>query len=357
MAFLKLENVSVGYHKNEFVIENLSLVAEKGELISLLGPSGCGKTTTLRAIAGFLKIQKGRIIINDKVYNNIPPNKRNIGFVFQNYALFPHLNVFENVAFGLKIRRLSKDVIRKKVLEVLEFVGLKGFEKRLPSQLSGGQQQRVAIARAIVVKPDLLLMDEPLSNLDAKLRIEMRAELRRMQKELGTTTLYVTHDQAEALALSDKVAVMNQGKIEQFDTPENLFLNPKTLFVAKFVGFQDFAEGEIVDFEAESILVKVGNTVLRGRSCSTLSLREKVVLVARPKNFEILENQTTNSLKGEIVSRIFQGDNILYIVKIQNLGYLNVEVPVENARWKEKESIFLRVNPENCFIFPKEDFA
>ncbi len=355
MAFLKLENVSVGYHKNEFVVKDLTLDVERGEFVSLLGPSGCGKTTTLRVIAGFLRVQRGRIVINGKVYNNIPPNKRNIGFVFQNYALFPHLNVFENVAFGLKIRRFPKDVIKKKVSEVLEFVGLKGFEERLPSQLSGGQQQRVAIARAIVVKPDLLLMDEPLSNLDAKLRIEMRAELRRMQKELGITTVYVTHDQAEALSLSDRVAVMNRGGIEQFDTPENLFLNPKTLFVARFVGFQDFVEGEVVDAEIDLITVRVGNTTLKARSMDRSSLGMKVTLVARPKNFEILESRSTNSLKGEIVSKIFQGDNILYVIKVPNVGYLKVEIPVENAKWREKEVVFLRVDPENCLAFSKEE--
>lgn len=355
MAFLELEGVSVGYHKNEFVVKDLTLDVEKGEFVSLLGPSGCGKTTTLRAIAGFLKVQKGKIIINGKIYNSIPPNKRNIGFVFQNYALFPHLNVFENVAFGLKIRRFPKDVIRKKVLKALEFVGLRGFEERLPSQLSGGQQQRVAIARAIVVKPDLLLMDEPLSNLDAKLRVEMRAELRRMQKELGITTVYVTHDQAEALSLSDRVAVMNQGKIEQFDTPENLFLNPKTLFVARFVGFQDFVEGDVVDIENGLVTVKIGSTSLKAKGMNALSLGMRVILVARPKNFEILENQSTNSLKGEIVSRIFQGDNILYVVKVPDVGYLKVEMPAENAKWRENEIVFLKVEPENCLAFPKED--
>jgi ABC-type Fe3+/spermidine/putrescine transport system ATPase subunit len=235
MSFLELNNIEIEYDKGAPILKDFDLAAEKGEFLSLLGPSGCGKTTTLRTIAGFIEPFKGRVRIGDKDYTRTPPHKRNIGLVFQSYALFPHLSVFENVAFGLRMRHAKRDMIKSQVAKALAMVDLAGLESRLPSQLSGGQRQRVALARAVVIEPDLLLLDEPLSNLDAKLRVGMRAELHRLQRQLGITAIYVTHDQIEALSLSDRIVVMNKGRIEQIGKPEEIYYRPATPFVARFM--------------------------------------------------------------------------------------------------------------------------
>ncbi|MEI7027507.1 ABC transporter ATP-binding protein [Paenibacillus sp. y28] len=239
MALLSLENVSVAYDQN-YILKDFNLNVEKGALISLLGPSGCGKTTTLRLIAGFLEAKDGRFMLNGKDYTRVPVNKRNFGFVFQSYALFPHLSVYDNVAFGLRIRKTSAADIDRRVRSMLDVVSLNGFEKRFPAELSGGQRQRVAIARALVIEPDLLLFDEPLSNLDANLRVNMRVEIRRIQQELGITTVYVSHDQEECFSISDQVAIMNKGIIEQLGRPATIYKYPATEFVARFIGFTNF---------------------------------------------------------------------------------------------------------------------
>lgn len=239
MAMLTLENIAVAYDQ-QYILKDFNLSVEKGSLISLLGPSGCGKTTTLRLIAGFLEAKDGRFTLNGKDYTRVPVNKRNFGFVFQSYALFPHLSVYDNVAFGLRLRKVSKADIDRRVRKMLEVANLTGFEQRFPKELSGGQRQRVAIARALVIEPDLLLFDEPLSNLDANLRVNMRVEIRRIQQELGITTVYVSHDQEECFSISDQVAIMNKGIIEQLDAPSTIFKYPKTEFVARFIGFNNF---------------------------------------------------------------------------------------------------------------------
>ena len=239
MALLELSHITAGYDKN-IILKDFNLSVERGEFVSLLGSSGCGKTTCLRLIAGFADPMEGRILFNGKDYTHVPLHKRNFGFVFQSYALFPHMTVFDNVAFGLKMRGVDKATIRREVLHMLKVVDLEGFESRLPREMSGGQRQRVALARALVIKPDLLMFDEPLSNLDAKLRVKMRVEIRRLQQELGFTAIYVTHDQEECFAISDKVAIMNQGVIEQMGTPGEIYNNPETEFIARFVGFENF---------------------------------------------------------------------------------------------------------------------
>ena len=239
MALLELSGITAGYDKN-IILKDFNLSVEKGEFVSLLGSSGCGKTTCLRLIAGFSEPMAGKVMFNGQDYTKVPLHTRNFGFVFQSYALFPHLTVFDNVAFGLKMRKMDKETIKKEVMHILEVVDLKGLENRFPREMSGGQRQRVALARALVIKPDLLMFDEPLSNLDAKLRVKMRVEIRRLQQELGFTAIYVTHDQEECFAISDKVAIMNKGVIEQMGTPSEIYNRPKTEFIARFVGFENF---------------------------------------------------------------------------------------------------------------------
>lgn len=252
---VRIENVTKRFGK--FVAnDHVNLDIKKGDFVSLLGPSGCGKTTLLSMILGIQDITEGDIFFDDKPVQDIPIYKRDVGMVFQNYALFPHMTVFDNVAFGLKMRKASKEEIKKRVAEALELVQLSGLEKRFPRELSGGQQQRVAFARAIVVKPRVLLLDEPLSNLDAQLREEMRFELKRLHQTLGITTIYVTHDQIEALSLSTKIAVMKDGVVQQYGTPLEIFHKPANNFVAKFVGYSNFLTGTIIKIFGSSIVMK-----------------------------------------------------------------------------------------------------
>ena len=237
-AFLRIDDLTLGYGRTA-VVDRLNLTMRRGELVALLGPSGCGKSTTMRAIAGLLTPLSGHIALDGRDITRVAPNRRGIGLVFQSYALFPHLSVFENVAFGLRLRGDSAAEITRRVEATLASVGLADFAARQPKALSGGQQQRVALARSIVVEPKLLLLDEPLSNLDARLRLEMRSELARLQRDLGITMIYVTHDQAEALALADRIVVMRSGQIEQVASPEEIYERPASAFVAQFVGFEN----------------------------------------------------------------------------------------------------------------------
>lgn len=308
-------------------VDGVSFGVEKGKLVTLLGPSGCGKTTTLRLIGGFEIPTSGDILIDGTVVNDLPPNRRPTAMVFQSYALFPHLNVFENVAYGLKARRMSRDTIRKKAMQILEIVGLTGLEKRYPNQLSGGQQQRVALARALVVEPKVLLLDEPLSNLDAKLREQMRVELRKIQMSLGITSIYVTHDQLEAMTLSDYVIVMKNGKIVQKDTPEMLYRFPANMFVASFIGKASFVEGKIVEHKQDECLVELkdGRRVsVDLRAGSNISLGDEILLVLRPEGGQFVPPRE-GLLRGEVVTRVYTGSTFYFEVKTEH-GNVSVEI-------------------------------
>lgn len=297
MSLLTLENVFAAYDKN-IILKGINLAAEEGELVSLLGPSGCGKTTTLRVIAGFLKATKGRLIFNDKDFTHIPINKRHFGFVFQNYALFPHLTVFDNIAFGLRLRKVNRHDIELRVKQIMATVNLAGLGKRFPAELSGGQRQRVAIARALVIKPDLLLFDEPLSNLDANLRIAMRVEIRRIQQELGITAIYVSHDQEECFSISDKVAILNKGAIEQVDRPEVIYKRPQTEFVARFIGFTNLIHcTERHENQRCAVLTAKTYRFKINQALDSASKRA-MKLIIRPDDI-IIQKQATSSTTGD----------------------------------------------------------
>jgi putative spermidine/putrescine transport system ATP-binding protein len=342
MSFLSLENLTVAYGKNT-VLEDFNLSINQGEFVSLLGPSGCGKTTTLRSIAGFVKAQKGKIIFKDQDFTDVPVHKKHFGFVFQNYALFPHLNVFDNVAFGLKMQKTAAAEIKDRVEKMIDLVGLSGFLKRYPGELSGGQQQRVALARALVIEPDLLLLDEPLSNLDAKLRVEMRVEIRNIQQKLGLTTVYVTHDQEECFSISDRVVVMKDGEIEQLDSPEKIYRKPETEFVADFVGFENFFD-----------LYRVGETFKTAKgelfnldSADLNSNQDKFRASIRPNDIEITlagGEQKENTIKGEIKISTFLGEKYQYNVETEYGEF------VVNAATEKRIENNKKVN----LYFPKE---
>jgi len=305
-----------------YAARDVRLDVRPGEFLTLLGPSGCGKTTTLRMIAGYEKPDSGRIRFGGQDVTDLPANQRNIGFVFQNYALFPHLSVFENVAYGLRVRGQSDQLIGKGVGDVLTLVGLAGYEQQFSGQLSGGEQQRVALARAIVIRPRVLLFDEPLSNLDAKLRVQMRQEIRDLQRRLAITTVYVTHDQEEAMAVSDRIAVMHQGSVVQEGTAEDLYHRPTSQFVAQFVGRMNLIAGRVATIAGDTVKIAALGTLISARVPSQgLAAGDQVQLIVRPEAVEIVRSgggeTPPDLLHATIVSRTFLGEKIEYLVRCE----------------------------------------
>ena len=290
------------------VLKSIDLDIQQGEFVSLLGPSGCGKTTTLNIIAGFTSPDAGDVIIGGQRVNDVPPYKRELGMVFQGHALFPHMTCFENVAFGLRMRKTEDASIRKRVLQALDLVRLADFSERYPRELSGGQQQRVGLARALVVNPRVMLLDEPLSNLDAKLRRAMQSELRSIHTKLRTTMVYVTHDQEEALTLSDRIALMSNGRIEQIDTPEGIYCQPKTRFVADFIGSSSFVRGVVVGMDASGARIKLGDagTVLAAHD-GNLKPDSEVLLGVRSDRIRPVQPGQSGALRGKVLDRVFAG--------------------------------------------------
>ncbi|WP_297073844.1 ABC transporter ATP-binding protein [Thermococcus sp.] len=297
MVDVRLENI-VKTFEGTTALKGISLHIKHKELFTLLGPSGCGKSTTLRIIAGLDYPDSGHIYFGDEDVTYLPSYQRGAVLVFQNYALWPHMTVFDNVAYGLKLKKLPKEEIKRKVEWALELVKLKGFENRYPTQLSGGQQQRVAIARALVVEPKVLLLDEPLSNLDAKLRLEMRSEIRRIQRELGITVIYVTHDQEEAMAISDRIAVMNVGTVEQVGTPRDIYERPRTEFVASFMGKTNVIPAKVVERNGDRVTVEFESFRLDGLYYTEKN--DNVVLVIRPERIKFRPGENTVSLEGTV---------------------------------------------------------
>jgi spermidine/putrescine ABC transporter ATP-binding subunit len=311
---VKIKAVDIVKRFGKFTaLRGISVDIRDGEFFTFLGPSGCGKTTFLRCIAGFEMVDQGRIYFDDEDITYLPAYKRNTGMVFQNYALWPHMTVYDNIAYGLKVRKVPKNEIDKRVKEVLKLVHLEGMEKRTPHQLSGGQQQRVALARALVINPRVLLLDEPLSNLDAKLRLEMRAELKRLQKQLGITTIYVTHDQEEAMSISDRMAVMDVGVIKQVGTPEEIYLRPKDPFVADFIGQGTFIHGQVLEEEDGRLVVELESGLgkveaIPSDPTNKPRIGERVLIAIRPESFEVGVKDKLNLFDVSIYHVSFLGD-------------------------------------------------
>jgi putative spermidine/putrescine transport system ATP-binding protein len=323
MAFLEIINVSKYFGKTT-AVKDFNLKVEKGELVSFLGPSGCGKTTTLRMVAGFEVPSEGQIIIDGKDVTFTPPNQRPVGMVFQAYALFPNMTVAGNIGFGLKIAKKPKEEIEQRVKEMLALIHMPDFENRYPHQLSGGQQQRVALARALAMRPQVLLLDEPLSALDAKIRVSLRAEIRAIQQELGITTIYVTHDQEEALSISDRVVVMNNARIEQIGTPFQIYNFPQTEFVAQFVGTLNAVLAEIADVK-EGLLLFDGQQVHTADKLEGYRNGDKIMVAIRPERLSLVsEGRKANVLKGTIKNITFLGSIVRIQVKLgENVFYVD----------------------------------
>ena len=330
--------------KEFFAVKDVSLTIEAGSFVTLLGPSGCGKTTTLRMIAGFESPEQGEIYLGGEAINALTPNKRDTAMVFQSYALFPHYNVFDNVAYGLKLRKLPKAEIAKKVKAVLELVEMAGMESRMTNQLSGGQQQRVALARALVVEPGVLLFDEPLSNLDAKLRVNMRTEIRRIQQRLGITAIYVTHDQSEAMAISDQIIIMNKGEIAQMGTPMDIYYHPGSAFVADFIGEANFLSGEIEKVEKGTAKVNVGGTAVEVDTVKTREKGEECRVVLRPEAVMIGDS---GALKCEVELSCFMGSYQEYHVRVgETLVRITDSCPVNKKIYSVGDQAFISFNKE-----------
>ncbi len=341
-----LKNISKKFDQ-EVILDDINLNIKDKEFITFLGPSGCGKTTTLRIIAGFLEADEGQVIFEDKDINNLPPHKRQVNTIFQRYALFPHLNVYENIAFGLRIKKMKETDIRKKVEKMLELVNLKGFQRRDVSSLSGGQQQRVAIARALAVEPRVLLLDEPLGALDLKLRKDMQVELKNIQQELGITFIYVTHDQQEALSMSDTIVVMNGGKIQQIGAPIDIYNEPENAFVADFIGESNILDGVMLsDFKAK----------FSGATFQCLdkgfAVNEKVDIVVRPEDVDIVD-VSKGMVKGVITSNTFKGIHFEMIVDIDDFKWM-IQTTDYYAVGTE---IGIDIEPDAIHVMKKSEFS
>lgn len=339
---IELVNLSKKYDENE-ALKNINLYIRKNEFLTLLGPSGCGKTTTLRLIAGFETPTEGHILFEGKNINDVPPYRRRVNTVFQKYALFPHLNVAENIAFGLNIKKMDKSLIDKKVKEMLALVNLSGFEKRSIDSLSGGQQQRIAIARALVNEPEVLLLDEPLGALDLKLRKDMQLELKNIQQKLGITFIYVTHDQEEALTMSDTVVVMSNGSIQQIGTPVDIYNEPKNAFVADFIGDSNIVEGKMItDFRAE-FAGRVFECVDKG-----FGENVPVDIVIRPEDIQLVPEEE-GMLVGRVLSVIFKGVHYEMVVHSAGINWIIHSTLMEPV----DSTVGLKILPNDIHIMKK----
>ena len=350
---VRLDHISKIYQdpktgKDFYAVKDTSLTIEPGSFVTLLGPSGCGKTTTLRMIAGFESPDEGEIYLGDEPINALTPNKRDTAMVFQSYALLPHYNVFDNVAYGLKLRKVPKDEIRERVMHILDLVELTGMEGRMTNQLSGGQQQRVALARALVIEPSVLLFDEPLSNLDAKLRVSMRTEIRRIQQEVGITAIYVTHDQSEAMALSDQIIIMNKGVVAQIGTPQEIYYHPVSEFVADFIGEANFLKGRLEALSDNRAQLNVSGDICHAAPVPGMEVGRDYTIVLRPEAASLAEE---GGLPCEVVLSCFMGSYQNYHVKVgDTLVKLTDPNPKNKRIYKVGERCHLVFDPESVHV-------
>lgn len=351
---VSIKNVEKSYGNNK-IVHNLNMDIKEGEFLTLLGPSGCGKTTTLRMIAGFEDVTSGEITVENENVANKEPYERNVNTVFQNYALFPHMTIYDNIAYGLKIRKVSKEEIKERVTEMLNLVQLTGFEKRKPSQMSGGQKQRVAIARALVNRPKVLLLDEPLGALDLKLRKQMQIELKRLQRKLETTFIYVTHDQEEALTMSDRIAILNGGRLEQLGTPSEIYDHPKTKFVASFIGESNIFDGVVIDKNEDGMII--------GTECGNISSAyvefekdESLYVSVRPENTEYsFEKQEGFELSGVVKDIVYVGNVIKIIVILPNNQEIKISKMPNEKRPEVGERVYIYWNKKNGVLIKNSD--
>lgn len=353
-AFVAFERVQKSYDGETLVVKDLNLAMPKGEFLTMLGPSGSGKTTCLMMLAGFETATHGKILLDGVSINNIPPHKRGIGMVFQNYALFPHMTIAENLSFPLEVRRIGKSEREEKVKRALDMVEMGAFGGRRPAQLSGGQQQRIALARALVFEPELVLMDEPLGALDKQLREKMQFEITHLAHNLGITTVYVTHDQTEALTMSDRVAVFDDGRIQQIDPPDTLYENPQNSFVAQFIGENNTLEGTIREIKGETAIVQLDDGALI--DCKPVNVSqpgERTLVSIRPERVEFIPERLQNGthrVKAEVLEFIYMGD--VFRTRVRVAGNDNFIIKCRNApdqvRLKPRETIQIGWMPEDC---------
>ncbi len=350
---VRLEHISKIYNdpktgKEFYAVQDANLDIEPGTFVTLLGPSGCGKTTILRMIAGFESPDEGEVYMDDEAINSLTPNKRDTAMVFQSYALLPHYNVFDNVAYGLKIRKLPKDEIREKVLDILKLVEMEGMESRMTNQLSGGQQQRVALARALVLEPGVLLFDEPLSNLDAKLRVTMRTEIRKIQQKVGITAIYVTHDQSEAMSISDKIIIMSRGKVEQIGTPREIYYHPHSKFVADFIGEANFLDCQVVNTSGDTAKIRVAGEEIEVANYVGAKAGDTASLVIRPEAAKLADQGV---IQGTVTLSTFMGAYQYYQMSI---GDMEVQItdyhPVNRRVYETGEKAYLDFDPAGVYI-------
>ena len=356
---LELKNIKKSFSPGEAVLDDISLTVARGEFVTLLGSSGCGKTTTLRIIAGLEQADSGSVWINGQNVTELEPDKRDVNTVFQNYALFPHMNVAENIGYGLKLRKVSKAEIKKKVAQMLELVQLEGYEKRKPSELSGGQKQRVAIARALVNNPKVLLLDEPLGALDLQLRRAMQTELKHLQKKLGITFIYITHDQEEAINMSDRIAVMDGGRILQIGTPDEIYNHPKTSYVATFVGNANILHGIVESAENENVVIDLGCGKISAGSgmdkdSAKLQPGELVTLAVRSENIR-LHDRDTEGLPATVLEKNFVGGQLRVTLQLQDHTVLTASRYGINTEVKEGQQIFCSFRPEDAVLVDWEE--
>jgi len=366
MVSVKFESVTKILGQSR-AVDNLSLEIGAGELFFLLGPSGCGKTTALRTVAGFYTPDEGRIFFNRQDQSRVPPHKRNTGMVFQNYALWPHMDVRSNIAYGLKMRHVSQVDKENRVKVALEIVHMQAYAERMPNQLSGGQQQRVALARALVIEPDVVLLDEPLSNLDAKLRVEMRTQIKEIHRKIGRTMIYVTHDQAEALSMADRIAVMRRGRLVQVGTPHELYTRPESAFVAEFIGGTNLLRGTLEEV-GDLLTVRTQVGIVRAKNgVKGLGRGEPVFCSVRPESLRlkpagessgIPSSDLTNELIGEVQSMMYLGDNEQYSLRLADSAIVRaVEYNPPTRKTKVGDRLALQFDPQAVVVLPQEELG